>query len=74
MLNVEGAPGRGVSERVMADRWFLCTVNGSLKAREAGRSYGLKLTLDTKQDDYLRSMDQYYGAGFRVMTYILTLK
>ena len=44
-------------------------MNGSLKAREAGRSYGLKLTLDTMQDDYLRSMDQYYGAGFRVMIY-----
>ncbi|XP_070185104.1 acid-sensing ion channel 3-like [Littorina saxatilis] len=44
-------------------------VNGSLAAREAGRSFGLKLTLDAKQDDYLRSMDHYYGAGFRVVVH-----
>ena len=44
----------------------LPVVNGTVKAREAGRSFGLKLTLDAKQDDYLRSMDHYYGAGFRV--------
>lgn len=42
------------------------SVDGSLVARQAGRSYGLKVTLDAQQADYLRSMDQYYGAGFRV--------
>ncbi|KAL8565298.1 hypothetical protein ACOMHN_001196 [Nucella lapillus] len=48
-------------------------VNGTFKAREAGRSYGLKLTLDTMQDDYLRSLDHYYGAGFRVSPHVPTL-
>ncbi|KAL8604420.1 hypothetical protein ACOMHN_042250 [Nucella lapillus] len=44
-------------------------LEGSLQVREAGRAYGLKLMLDTRQDDYLRSMDNYYGAGFRVQVH-----
>ncbi|XP_046584885.1 acid-sensing ion channel 3-like [Haliotis rubra] len=45
---------------------FVFNGDGRLKARNSGRDYGLRLSLNTQQEEYLRSFADHYGAGFKV--------
>ncbi|XP_046354905.1 acid-sensing ion channel 3-like [Haliotis rufescens] len=45
---------------------FVFNGDGRLAARNSGRDYGLRLSLHTQQEEYLRSFADHYGAGFKV--------
>ncbi|XP_067664820.1 acid-sensing ion channel 1-like [Haliotis asinina] len=45
---------------------FTYNANGSLLARDSGRSHGLRVLLNVQEEEYTRSHDGYHGTGFMV--------